>query len=161
MRALLLSTLAAVVVTLVLGVVLSMFIPVMVSHPECSLPGAAQVQKKDRYTLEEIERAEADAKKRVECEMQKDRELSGGNFWLLTREGGKWLTWLPWVAVPFLSRLRRYPSAAWPVALLAALVLLRVILPLEALLSSLALLVGVAVVRGRAANVANDVQPYG
>lgn len=144
MRKLLLASLVAMVLSYVIGLVLAMFIPVIANYPECSPIHDVRSEKKQFYTMEEIGRAEAEMKKRVECIRRKDRELSALDFILLSRESGKWLTWIPWLGVPLLARMRCYLPVVGPIVALVALSIFKIFLPLEAVLSSVALIAGIA-----------------
>lgn len=137
-----LVSLAAIALSYVLGLVLGTFIPVTAHDPDCLPQQVKKTEPKGYYTTEELNRAEADAKKRIECLREKTKEKSAHQFMLEAREAGKWFTWLPWLAVPFLARLRSYGTAFAPITALIALAALGIFQTVEAGLSIAALAVG-------------------
>lgn len=146
-----LVSLGAIALSYVLGLVLATFIPVTVHDPGC-LPQQVEKFESKSYSIEELNRAEAEAKRQVECLREKTREKSAHQLMLDAREAGKWLTWLPWLSVPLLARLRSYKAALAPIVALIALAALGVFQTAESGLSIAALAVGLISLQRKGTN---------
>lgn len=114
-------SIVAIVLSYAFGLVLGTYIPVTVHDPDCLPQKNQKIESKGYYTPNELDHAEAEVKRRLECLREKTRKKSAHQFFLDAREGGKWLTWLPWLAVPFLAKLRSYKTALAPAAILIVL----------------------------------------
>lgn len=151
-----LISVAAIALSYVLGLMLGTVIPVTVHDPDCTPRQVQRIESKGYYTPEELDRAEAEVKKNLECLREKSRKKSAHQFMLDAREGGQWLTWLLWLAVPFLAKLQSYKTALAPAVVLIALAAFGIFRPLESGLSIAAVAVGVEFMRRKSSNVRSD-----
>lgn len=149
-------SIVAIVLSYAFGLVLGTYIPVTVHDPDCLPQKNQKIESKGYYTPNELDHAEAEVKRRLECLREKTRKKSTHQFFLDAREGGKWLTWLPWLAVPLLAKLRSYKTALAPAAILIVLAGLGIFKAEESVLSIAALALGVALIRSKRINARSD-----
>ena len=132
-------SIVAIVLSYAFGLVLGTYIPVTVHDPDCLPQKSQKIESKSYYTPNELDHAEAEVKRRLECLREKTRKKSTHQFFLDAREGGKWLTWLPWLVVPFLAKLRSNKTALAPAAIMIVLAVLGIFKAAESVLSITAL----------------------
>jgi len=133
----------AAILSIVLGVLLARGIPVEIPGSNSSLPPVTSL-KPGPYTMEELERARADMEARIEQQRQEDNKKPRLQAYdELRAGGGMWLTWLPWLLLPFVVRLKSYKLAVVPLLIVVACTITRLLLPLEFLLCSASVMVGV------------------
>ena len=109
----LLASVAAVVCSIVISMVIGYYVPHVISgsaQPTPPPPGTV-------YTLEELNRAEAEANARME---QRRRDFAAQPFSEIVRKmqfRALWGTWLPWLLLPFVLLIASIKQAALALAI--------------------------------------------
>ena len=92
-------------VTLVMGVVASFVFPVEVDLESLGIAQPPKVERKPYYTKEEMDQADREREELLRQVKKKLNEQKRSVYFRQERLAGWWLTWIPWLILPFvLSR---------------------------------------------------------
>ena len=92
-------------VTLVMGVVASFVFPVEVDLESIGIAQPPKVERKPYYTKEEMDQADREGEELLRQVKKKLNEQKRSAYFRQERLAGWWLTWIPWLILPFvLSR---------------------------------------------------------
>ena len=92
-------------VTLLMGFVASFMFPVKIDMASLGLEEPPKVERKPYYTKEEMDQADREGEERSRQVRKKLSEQPKSYHYQQDRLAGWWLTWIPWLILPFvLSR---------------------------------------------------------
>jgi len=141
-KSLLLGTCAA-IATIALPYVLAMVVPTSVLIYDEGGPPPPKSSLEKPQTMQDLEKATRDAEERLRRQDKTPPQLNQISW--TVRNSFWWCSWLPWLLLPFLTRINpRSANALLAVAPLAIFAVLRWVLPMEAILSVVFLFIGIA-----------------
>ena len=143
---LLLLSFLATLLGVVFAMVVATYIPISIDLGDDDSAGFI---RKDVYSREELDRADAVFKEKLERYKQQDKNR---RFVDITREmknRGIWISWIPWFFLPFIFSQKQYLTMLILIILPFLLVFTGLTLPLEIFTFSLAMFLGIYLTRKR------------
>lgn len=129
---LLLASVLATVLSVMIGLVASTIIPYKLE------PSRQSGLPPGNLTMEDVEKARIETEKRI----QELKAMPSSQDFLLSRQSGEWITWLPWLLLPLLVPVRRFLGGMALLFLPSVATAFGIFMPIELALFAASLVIG-------------------
>jgi hypothetical protein len=140
------SSICATLTSVILGLVAGAFIPTEVEADSASTASADPV-KIGPYTQQELKAVRSNLDKKLERIRNKEKSQPQIEKYVELRSAAFWVSWLPWLAIPFLLKIRDYRVALTMLGLPSLLTVFKIFLPIELLLFFVVIICSVLALR--------------
>ena len=139
---LILYSCAATVLSIVIGFAGGVFIPVELKDESLSTQHT-DIVRKPIYTEQDLKEAKRNLDEKLERLTRQEMSKPPSQRYARLRYVGSWMSWIPWLVLPFTLKMNRYVLAIPILVIPTLLTISRILLPVELLLSVIAVLLAI------------------
>lgn len=131
MKKVFIGSVLATLVTLLLGIIATFFIPMTIDTVDLGIEPLKNSHQRPYFTKEELEQSNKEAEARWRQAVEKLSKQSRAQFYQRERLASAWFTWIPWLILPFALRIRSRWIELSALSIPILLTILRILHPYE------------------------------